>query len=240
MPESMKSLLKAENIAAGYGKKQVLNGVTVEVASGECVTIIGHNGAGKSTLLKAIFGLLPLWSGRVSVNGNQLRKVSPQDMLSREIAYVPQGNRVFDDLTVRENLEIGGISLPSRTVLKERTEQVLDFFPSLKSRFSQRARTLSGGEKQMLALCNALLLSPRLLLLDEPSLGLAPSLADQTFQRLQKLIRDTGIAILLVEQKVRKAIQTSDRVYALKNGRVSYSGSASDLEDEARLRKVFL
>ena len=240
MTESATYLLEAQDIVTGYGQKRVLNGVTVKIQPGECVSIIGHNGAGKSTLLKAIFGMIPLWDGSVTLDGDPLQSIDPQNMLSWGIAYVPQGNRVFEDLSVRENLEVGGMSLPSREFLNERIEHVLEFFPSLKSRLSQRARTLSGGEKQMLALSNALLLSPRLLLLDEPSLGLAPSLIEQAFERLEQLCSETDVALLLVEQKVRKALRISDRAYVLKNGRVSFSGPASDLSEAAKLREVYL
>src|SRR5439155_18312461 len=149
-------------------------------------------------------------------------------------------NRVFTDLTVNENLEMGGITLPDKKLLQERIEQVLIRFPLLKARFKQRAGTLSGGEKQMLALANALILAPRLLLLDEPSLGLAPSLISEALARVHQISRDTGLSALIVEQKVREVLKIAQRVYVLRNGRVSFTGLTEDLQDDAKLREVYL
>lgn len=240
MAESAHCFLRLDALVTGYGKKQVVNGITLEVASGEIVALIGHNGAGKSTLLKTIFGLIPIWGGHVSFDGKPLCSPEPRELLRAGVAYVPQGNRVFTDLTVRENLEMGGVTLPNGARLNEGIERVFTLFPALRPRIRQRAGTLSGGEKQMLALGNALVLSPRLLLLDEPSLGLAPPLVAEALGHIQKISLDSGIAVLIVEQKVREALKIAQRVYVLRNGRVSFTGQTDALKDDAKLREVYL
>jgi branched-chain amino acid transport system ATP-binding protein len=236
--DELSGLLKVRNLAAGYGKKQVLNGVSIDALPGEVVAIIGHNGAGKSTLLKAIFGVLPLWTGEVVIGGRRLSPPRPRDLLGSGVAYVPQGNRVFTDLTVSENLEVGAFLLSNRAGVNERLEHVFSLFPALKSRLRQRAGSLSGGEKQMLALANVLIISPRLLLLDEPSLGLAPSLVAGALNRIRQISRTSGMAVLIVEQKVREVLRVAHRVYVLRNGRISFSGSADKLDD-VKLRGVY-
>lgn len=240
MVESAHCFLRVDALVTGYGKKQVVNGVTLDVAAGEIVALIGHNGAGKTTLLKAIFGLIPIWAGSVLLNGESLRSPEPRELLRAGVAYVPQGNRVFTDLTVRENLEMGGITLPNGERLNEGIERVLTAFPALKPRLRQRAGTLSGGEKQMLAFGNALILSPRLLLLDEPSLGLAPPLVTEALGHIQKISRDSGAAVLIVEQKVREVLKIAQRVYVLRNGLVSFTGHTDALKDDQKLREVYL
>jgi branched-chain amino acid transport system ATP-binding protein len=233
-------LLRVEDLITGYGKKQILNGVSLEVGRGEIVALIGHNGAGKSTLLKAVFGMIPIWQGQVSFNGEAVKSAKPREWLRKGVAYVPQGNRVFTDLTVQENLEMGGITLPTKPAVKAGMERVFTLFPALKERLKQRAGTLSGGEKQMLALANALILSPKLLLLDEPSLGLAPPLVSEALARIQQISRDSGVTVLIVEQKVREVLKITRRVYVLRNGRVSFTGPAAVLQDDAKLKEVYL
>lgn len=233
-------MLRVEELITGYGKKQVVNGLSLTLAQGEVVALIGHNGAGKSTLLKAIFGLIPIWQGQVFLDGKPVAKPKPREWLRAGVAYVPQGNRVFTDLTVAENLEMGGITLPKKQQLKEGMERVFELFPALKDRLKQRAGTLSGGEKQMLALGNALIVSPRLLLLDEPSLGLAPLLISEALGRIKQISRDNGVTVLIVEQKVREVLKIADRVVVLRNGRVSFEGEAEALKDEAKLKEVYL
>ena len=233
--------LEVRSLVAGYGKKQVLNGVSLSVKSREIVALIGHNGAGKSTLLKAIFGLLPVSSGEVAYDGEVLHAPTPRDLLKRGFAYIMQGNRVFGDLTVRENLEMGGVTLSSKKDREKGIERALSTFDCLKHRLKQRAATLSGGEKQMLALANALVLSPRFLLLDEPSLGLAPPLIADALARIQQLNREDGVTILIVEQKVREVLGICHRVCCLKLGQMTYDGSPQELRDNpTRLRQVFL
>lgn len=238
MPE--RALLKVTELVTGYGKKQVVNGVTLRVDSGEVVALIGHNGAGKSTLLKAIFGLLPIWAGQVALDGKPLASITPRQWLRAGVAYVPQGNRVFTDLTVRENIEIAGVTLANKAQRREGMERVLNTFPVLKPRLKQRAGTLSGGEKQMLALANALVVSPRLLLLDEPSLGLAPPLVSESLRRIQEISREANVSTLVVEQKVREVINIASRVYVLRNGLVSFSGATDEINDDAKLKAVYL
>lgn len=241
MPDPAARLLDVRDLVTGYGKKQVLNGVSLCVGASEIVALIGHNGAGKSTALKTIFGLLPVWNGRVSLDGEPLNSHTPRQMLRSGVAYVPQGNRVFTGLTVRENLEIARIILPNKTSLTEGLERALAAFPQLRERLRQRAGTLSGGEKQILALANALVFSPRLLLLDEPSLGLAPPLVSAALARIQRISQECGAAVLIVEQKVREVLRIAHRVYFLRNGVVSYSGPVTELRaDEAKLREAYL
>lgn len=240
MPEASTCLLDVKNLVAGYGKREVIKGVSVNVGLAEIVALIGHNGAGKTTLLKAIFGLIPIRGGEVILDAGTLRSPNPQRLLALGVAYVPQGNRVFTELTVRENLELGGVTLPNKARLNEGINRALDLFPALKPKLRQRAGALSGGEKQMLALSNALVLSPRLLLLDEPSLGLAPQLVSQTLQRINEISTASKTAVLIVEQKVREVLKIADCVYVLRNGRVSFSGLAEDLHDETKLRGAYL
>jgi branched-chain amino acid transport system ATP-binding protein len=240
LPEASTCLLDVKNLVAGYGKREVIKGVSVNVGLAEIVALIGHNGAGKTTLLKAIFGLIPIRGGEVILDAGTLRSPNPQRLLALGVAYVPQGNRVFTELTVRENLELGGVTLPNKARLNEGINRALDLFPALKPKLRQRAGALSGGEKQMLALSNALVLSPRLLLLDEPSLGLAPQLVSQTLQRINEISTASKTAVLIVEQKVREVLKIADCVYVLRNGRVSFSGPAEDLHDETKLRGAYL
>ena len=239
MPEEPRRLLVVGDLVSGYGKKQVLNGVTLEISAGEIVALIGHNGAGKSTLLKALFGLIPVWGGRIALDGNELRAANPRELLRAGVSFVPQGNRVFPDLNVRENLEMAGVTLPNRR-LNDDFERVFMLFPMLKALLRQRAGTLSGGEKQMLALANALVLSPRLLLLDEPSLGLSPPLVAEALKRIQQISLDSGTAVLIVEQKVREVLKIAHRVFVLRTGSIAFSGLTADLSDENKLREVYL
>jgi len=238
-PDEKSLLLGVHGLVTGYGKKQVLNGVSLHVAPGEIVALIGHNGAGKSTLLKAVFGLLPAWDGQVSLDGRPINSPSPREMLRSGVGYLPQGNRVFGDLTVRENLEVAGVTLSNDARLREGIDRVLAAFPGLAPRLRQRAGTLSGGEKQSLALANALVACPRLLLMDEPSLGLAPQWVSNALACVQQINRDPGVTVLIVEQKVREVLKISDRVYVLRNGRVAFEGCTSALDD-AKLRQVYL
>jgi branched-chain amino acid transport system ATP-binding protein len=233
-------IFRVNELVTGYGKKQVLNGVSLEVAPGEIVALIGHNGAGKSTLLKAVFGLIPVWRGQIFYNGAAVTSPNLRELLRSGVAYVPQGNRVFTDLTVRENLEMGGTTLPTKQAVSDGMERVFTLFPSLKERLKQRAGTLSGGEKQMLALGNALILSPKLLLLDEPSLGLAPPLVSQALGRIQQISKDAGMTVVIVEQKVREVLKIARRVYVLRTGQISFTGPAEALGDDAKLREVYL
>ena len=232
-------MLEIKNLQTGYGKKQVLFGTSLEVKQGEIVAIIGPNGAGKSTILKTVCGLIPVWDGEILFGNTPINGSSPAKNVSRGITFCPQGNRVFDELSVTENLQIGGIHLKT-TELKERIDDVLQLFPILKNRLRQNAGKLSGGEKQMLALCRALVPKPKLLMLDEPSLGLSPNLVSSAFEKILEINKDTGIAVLIVEQKVREVLKISHRVYGLKLGKVEYVGKPDEMIQDAQLRRVFL
>lgn len=233
-------MLEISQIQTGYGKKQVIFGVSVEVRKSEIVTIIGPNGAGKSTILKAICGLIPVWKGEIRFNGTLISSSTPAQNVARGITFAPQGNRVFNELTVLENLEIGGFQFHARE-LKSRIDQVYKIFPILKDRCSQEAGKLSGGEQQMLALARALVPKPRLLMLDEPSLGLSPKLVRAVFKKIGEINRSTGISILIVEQKVMEVLEICHRVYSVKLGKVAFEGLPGELkENKQKLKHLFL
>lgn len=240
MPEVDGPVLEIRDVVCGYGQREILHGITITVGRSEIVAIIGHNGAGKSTLLKAVFGLIPLRRGSVTVEGRATGGSNPRELLRLGFAYVPQGNRVFTELSVRENLEIGAITLSEGIRVEQRIESVVEIFPMLGNRLKQRAGTLSGGEKQILALGMALVLSPRILLLDEPSLGLAPPMAVEALQRIKSLNESAGVAVLIVEQKVREVLAIAARTYVVRSGQVSYSGPSDELQaDWETLRTAF-
>lgn len=233
-------MLKVTELETGYEQKQVLYGVSLNVHEGEIVALIGPNGAGKSTILKAVSGLLKPWRGEIRFDGTVTNGFTPAQNVRRGITFCPQGNRVFDELSVRENLDVGGCQLPRRE-LGPRIEEVLELFPVLRERSTQNAGNLSGGEQQMLSLARALVPRPKLLMLDEPSLGLAPGLVKSVFSRVSDIRHETGTSILIVEQKVREALAIADRVYSLRLGRIAFDGKAQDLQtDTDRLRDLFL
>ncbi len=234
------TMLDVIDLETGYGAKQVINGITLKVQQGEMVALVGHNGSGKSTLLKAIFGLLKVWQGKILYEGKEIQNRSPLENIREGIGFVPQGNRVFTELTVWENLEMGGYTLNDHTLLRDRIEQVFDLFPVLRGRARQIAGTLSGGEQQMLALANALILSPKLLLLDEPSLGLSPGLVNKAFEKIVEVNKRLETTILIVEQKVKKILGLADRVYILKMGKVIHEGPAKELLEGDRIHQVYL
>jgi len=240
LPERSVVLLELKNLVTGYKKREIIKDISIDVGFKEIVALIGHNGAGKTTLLRTIFGLNPIWNGQLFLDSDEVRAPSPRTMLSQGVAYVPQGNRVFTDLTVKENLEIAGLTLRTKVRVREGIERAIQLFPPLKPRLLQRAGTLSGGEKQMLALSNALILSPRLVLLDEPSLGLAPRLVAQTLTCIREIAGNSGASVLIVEQKVREVLKIADRVCVLRNGTISFFGPAPDLRDETKLKEVYL
>ena len=233
-------MLEIRNLETGYGKRQVLFDISLEVHEGEIVALIGPNGAGKSTVLKVVCGLIPAWKGEIRFGGAATNGSTPAQNVARGITFCTQGNRVFDELTVRENLEIGGYQLRQKD-LKGRIEEVLRVFPALRGRLKQEAGRLSGGEQQMLSVARALVPRPKFLMLDEPSLGLAPNLVKSIFEQVVRINRETGVAVLIVEQKVREVLAISQRVYSLKLGRVAHGGLSEDLAgEEHRLRELFL
>lgn len=238
-PEQANIYFQIKNLEAGYGKKLILNGISFSVSKGEIVAIVGHNGAGKSTLLKVIFGILPAWKGDILFYDNLHEKSDLDSYNQKEIAFVPQGNRVFNELTVKENLLISGYTIKEKDIYRKRLTSIFSLFPKLEDRLNQNAGTLSGGEQQVLALSMALMLKPRLLLLDEPSLGLSPSLVRVAFKKIEQINRELGATIVIVEQKVKEALKISQKVVVLKVGKVSFKGSPQDLLEGDRIKKVF-
>jgi len=233
-------LLNIGALDAGYGKKQVLCGVSLAVAPGEVVGVIGPNGAGKSTLLRAVAGVIRPWSGSVRLNGEEVGPLGPVEMLERGVAYVPQGRVIFDELTVAENLILAAKGKRvSPVILKEKTEELFEAFPELKEKHRASAGALSGGMKQMLALARAWLLEPRLLLLDEPSLGLSPDYVADVFERITRF-GEAGTAVLVVEQKAREVAAAAGRVVAIKLGKVVYDGPPAVTAERDKLREIFL
>jgi branched-chain amino acid transport system ATP-binding protein len=221
-------MLAVEQLQVAYGDAPALWDVSLTVGEGELVAVVGPNGSGKTTLINAIAGLLPVRGGRLRFRGVDLTRVAPHEVSSRGIAIVPEGRRLFAAMTVEENLEIGCYSRGARASRRERLERVHGIFPVLRNRRRQAAGTLSGGEQQMVAIGRALMAGPRLLLLDEPSLGLAPVVVDAVFEVIERLHRE-GVAMLLVEQNVGTALSVADRAYVLAEGRIASAGSPAEL-----------
>lgn len=234
----MKLALEVAHVCACYGALRVLHEVSMEVGSGEIVTIIGSNGAGKSTLLKTIAGWLKPVSGKISLDGESIAGLPPHRLVRLGIAVCPEGRRVFPQLTVLENLQMGAYSRPGKEWLAD-LERVFRLFPRLAERKRQLGSSLSGGEQQMLALGRALMSRPRLLLLDEPSLGLAPVLVEAVLDTVQQ-IRGEGVSVLLVEQNAQLALEVADRGYVIESGRVVLSGTGRELLDHEDVRKAYL
>ncbi|MDW8299099.1 MAG: ABC transporter ATP-binding protein [Anaerolineae bacterium] len=232
------ALLELENVHTYYGHIHALKGISLKVNEGEVVTLIGANGAGKSTTLRTISGLARPRMGKIMLEGVPLNNVPPHKITRMGVGHVPEGRRIFPELTVRENLEMGGFSVP-RQQLQERMEYVFQLFPRIKERLNQLGGTLSGGEQQMLAMARGLLLNPRILLLDEPSMGLAPVLVDQVFDVIHQL-HAKGTTILLVEQNARMALQVADRGYILQSGQIVMADSAKALQNSEVVRKAYL
>ena len=231
-------MLEIRNLTAHYGHSQVLYDISIDVKSGEFVSIIGANGAGKSTLMKVIMGLVPVSAGSLLFKGKDISKSKPWERAGLKIAYVPEGRRVFGELTVAENLRIGGWVEPPAD-LPRRVEHVVSIFPRLGERMNQAARTMSGGEQQMLAIGPALMLEPELLLVDEISMGLMPILVNRCFEVLKQL-SEAGTTILLVEQNARKALSVSHRGYVLETGHIVLEGEAAKLRDDDAVRRAYL
>jgi branched-chain amino acid transport system ATP-binding protein len=209
---------------AGYGKKIVLRNILLDVHDGAIIGLIGPNGAGKSTLLKALIGIVQVPGGEIYFNSSDITRISTEKRATLGLSFVPQGNRVFTELSVRENIEVGGYLLSDRRVVQERMESVLQLFPELRERLRQTAGQLSGGEKQQLALCRALMFNPKVLLLDEPSLGLSPKLVTHAFDTIASINAKFGTTILVVEQKVRELLRIVQRVHALRMGESFLAG----------------
>lgn len=231
-------MLRIEGLHAGYDDLEVLHGIDLEVREGEVVALIGANGAGKTTTLKAISGLVRVISGSIVFDGEQIGGRPPRSMVRQGLVQVPEGRKLFPDLTVGENLSLGAYRR-GRSSSSQTTNEVLGLFPRLAERLTQRAGTLSGGEQQMLAIGRALMSRPRLLMLDEPSLGLAPMLVADIFAVVADL-RSRGITVMLVEQNAVHALQLSDRGYVLENGRVVLEGTGKELLGDDRVRSAYL
>ena len=238
MSENRKPLLQVEDINVYYGAIHAIKGISFEVYPDEIVTLIGANGAGKSTTLNTIAGLLRPRSGRIILEGKDLATIPASRIVSQGMALCPEGRRIFQQMTVRENLEMGGYTRP-KSEIPASLEEMFTRFPRLKEREKQIAGTLSGGEQQMLAMARALMSKPKLLMLDEPSMGLAPILVEQIFDIIKEL-HDAGVTILLVEQNAQMALSIADRAYVLETGRIAMTGEASALLKNDDVRKAYL
>jgi branched-chain amino acid transport system ATP-binding protein len=233
------ALLEVRDLHAGYGRLEVLRGVSLRVEAGQIVSIIGPNGAGKSTVFKALFGLLPARQGQVRFDGDDVTNRPPAELLRRGITYVPQGRNVFPLMTVEENLRLGAYIRQRSVELEGEVERVYETFPMLRAARRKRAAELSGGQQQMLEMGRALLLQPRLMLLDEPTLGLAPLVFREIFRVIEEL-RRTGQTILMVEQNAAKALEISDYAYVLELGRNRFDGSGEAIRNDERVRRLYL
>ena len=233
------SVLQLDNIESGYGEVQVLWGISLQVRPGKVTTIIGANGAGKTTTLRTIIGTVSPWKGRILMNGQDVTKMSPHAKAGRGLVLVPEGRQLFPDMSVEENLEMGGYSARARKHLKDNLGRVFELFPRLKERRTQKSSTLSGGEQQMLAMGRGLMQQPVVLMIDELSLGLAPVLAQQLFLTLKQLKRD-GLTMVLVEQNVHLALALSDYTYVMAEGRVHLEGPAREVSQSEEVRRAYL
>ena len=235
----MSALLEVKNLKVGYGKIIAVKDISITVNQGEIVTLIGSNGAGKSTTLRTISGLLKPKSGEILFEGNRIDGKEGHEVVKLGICQSPEGRRIFPRMTVSENLDLGAFLRSDKEAIEADRERVLNLFPRLRERISQRAGTMSGGEQQMLAVSRALMGAPKLLMLDEPSMGLAPVLVDMIFETIIK-IREQGITILLIEQNAAAALDVADRAYVLESGTIKMSGKASDLAKDSAVTKAYL
>ena len=231
-------MLQIKGLHSGYEGLEVLKGVDIEIGDKEIVALIGPNGAGKSTVIKSVFGIAKINKGEIKFKESNIRNLKTHELISSGISYVPQGKIVFSDLTVKENLEMGAEMISDKELIKNRIEEVYSRFPILKNRANKLAYTLSGGERQMLALGRALMTKPSLLMLDEPSLGLSPKLQKELFKMIKSLKKD-GISILIVEQNAKKAIEISDKTYLLEDGVIVLKGG-KDILKHKKIKDVYL
>jgi len=232
-------MLKVGGLRAGYGHADVLRQVSIEVARGAFVGLLGPNGAGKTTLMRSISGLTRIRDGDIQLEGRSIRGSSPESIVDLGVIHVPQGRMLFPDLTVEENLQLGAFRSAARTHYRESLDHVEHFFPALKKRRDRRAGVLSGGEQQMLAIGRALMARPALLILDEPSIGLAPRIIDEIFEVLLG-INKGGVTVLLAEQNAMKVLQSTSSVYILENGTIAHQGSSEDLRNSEVVRHSYL
>jgi ABC-type branched-subunit amino acid transport system ATPase component len=232
-------LLDVQQVSAGYGKSRILNQVDLWVDKGEVVTIIGPNGAGKSTVLRTVAGQLRPQEGRVVFDGRDVSRLSPEAKNDLGLTFIPQGQNAFPGLTVQENLELAGFIIKDKAALKERMDDVFQAYPWIEERRRESARSLSGGQRQALALARIMLLRPKLVLLDEPSLGLAPLVVDEIFQSIKKL-NEKGVSFLIVEQNARKGLSAAHRGYVLEQGANRMTGTGAELLDSPEVQKLYL
>lgn len=232
-------MLTLKSVQAGYGRLMVLKGISLHVRPGEVVTLIGGNGAGKSTTLRAISGLVPVWRGQVYFAGEELNRLPAEQIVSRGLVMVPEGRRVFASLSVKANLELGAFHRQDKRQVRRDLEELQERFPLFRERAQQPAGTLSGGEQQVLAIGRALMARPRLLMLDEPSMGLAPRILRQVYDILREL-KAQGTTILLVEQNARAALSLADRGYVMETGRIILDGSAAELAEDPEVQRAYL
>jgi branched-chain amino acid transport system ATP-binding protein len=232
-------LLRFDDVVAGYGKETILHGLSFGVPQGAITTVIGPNGAGKSTAFKAAFGMLPVRSGRVFFGEREITNRAPRELIAEGMCYVPQGRNIFPELSVLHNLEFGGVAAPRGTDLKARIEAVMDRFAVLRRKARHQASTLSGGEQKILEIARGLLLEPRLMLIDEPSIGLSPLLVEELFALLHEL-RKSGITLLLIEQNAKRALENSDHGVVLELGRMRLQDSARAILGDPRIGQLFL
>jgi len=232
-------ILATSGLSAGYGKKRTIHGVDLTLGEGEILVVIGHNGAGKTTLMGSIFGLIPPQEGTVTYSGADITGRSPAANVKAGIAYVPQGHGIFRSLTVRDNLELGAFVESDSAAVAERLERIYALFPILKERASQVSGTFSGGQQQMLAIGMALMHGPRVLILDEPSIGLAPNLVERVMNSITTINKEMGTSIIMVEQNVKLSLPIAHRVVVMKTGGVVYAGDPEPLTDHVRLMQYF-
>jgi branched-chain amino acid transport system ATP-binding protein len=232
-------MLSIRNLYGGYGKITILNGATADIQGSAITTMIGPNGAGKSTVFKAIFGLLDIHSGEIIFDGENIVGLSPAELIARGISYVPQGRNVIPQLSVYHNLELGGITADDQDKVKSRIDSVMDMFPALREHANRKAIELSGGQQKQLEVARALLLDPKLLLIDEPSIGLSPNLVKEVFKTLQ-MLRDNGVTVLMVEQNAKSALAVSDYGLVLELGQVRMHDTGETLLNDPRVGHLFL
>ena len=232
-------LLRFDDVVAGYGKETILHGLSFGVPQGAITTVIGPNGAGKSTAFKAAFGMLPVRSGKIFFEAREITNRAPRNLIAEGMCYVPQGRNIFPELSVLHNLEFGGVAAPKGTDLKAHIDSVMDRFPVLRRKSRHQASTLSGGEQKILEIARGLLLQPRLMLIDEPSIGLSPLLVEELFKLLHEL-RKSGITLLLIEQNAKRALENSDHGVVLELGRMRLQDSAKAILGDPRIGQLFL
>ncbi len=234
------ALLEVENLVSGYGKLAIIQGVSLAIEPGDFGTLVGPNGSGKSTLIKSIVGLATVFEGKITFDGSNITKRKPENIASLKLGYVPQISNVFTDMTVRENLEMGGTIIRESVQRKKLFDRVVNLFPLLSSRENQKAGYLSGGERQMLAIARALMAEPKLLILDEPTAALAPIVADQLFQKLSEIRSELNVTIVLVEQNARKALSLANRGFVLIQGKKAFEGTPEQILKDTEIIQLFL